>query len=54
MEALIQFVQGHEAILAAFGVAVIDLVFALVPSAASNGILHWVFVALSGVKKPEA
>jgi hypothetical protein len=46
MQALIQWVLNHEAALGVAGVAVLDLIFALVPSWQSNGILHFVLVQL--------
>jgi hypothetical protein len=49
MQALLQFVQSHATALASFGVAVLDLVFALNPNAnAPDGLLHSVYV---GIKK---
>lgn len=49
---IINFVVAHEVVLAGVGVAVLDLVFALNPSSQSNGILHWVFVFLTGKQAP--
>lgn len=50
MSNIVDFVLAHEAVLAGLGVAVLDLVFALNPNASSNGVLHWVFVFLTGKK----
>lgn len=47
MQAVINFLLGHQAVLAGAIVAILDLVFALVPSAASNGILHWVYLQVA-------
>lgn len=49
---VIAFVQAHQVVLAALGVAVIDLAMALSPSLAGNGILHQLLVLLQG--KPPA
>lgn len=54
MPAFIQFVLAHQVVFAALGVAVLDLVFAINPKAESNGVLHWVFVALKGKAGPAA
>lgn len=43
---MLAFIQAHEVILAAAGVAVIDLIFAINPALQSNGILHWIFTEL--------
>ena len=48
MQNVIVFIQAHQAVLAAVGVSVLDLIFALNPNAASNGILHWIFLQLGG------
>lgn len=54
MQAVIQFVLAHEVVLAALGIAVLDLAFALNPSLQSNGLLHWVWTMLVGIKTPKA
>lgn len=46
-----QFILDHQTLLAGLTVAVFDLAFALNPSWASNGVLHWVYVA---IKKDKA
>lgn len=54
MQAVIQFVLAHEVVLAAVGVAVLDLLFALNPAIKANGLLHWIYGVLVGVKAPDA
>lgn len=54
MESIINFISSHAVVLAAAGVAVLDLIFALLPSVQSNGILHWVYVFLKGKSAPSA
>lgn len=49
MQGLIEFVVGHQAIVAAVVVGVLDLAFALVPSVASNGILHMAYLFLKKI-----
>ena len=48
MSVVIAFVLAHQAVLAALGVAVLDLIFALAPSVKSNGILQWILLSLQG------
>lgn len=48
---------SHAEVLGGFGVAVLDLVFALNAKAASNGLLHWVYLQakkLTGKSPPPA
>lgn len=52
MQAVIDFVMAHVAVLSALGVAVLDLVFALNPNAESNGLLHAIYLYLK--PKPKA
>lgn len=51
---LIQFVSSHLGLLSTLVVAVMDLLFAVNSKAASNGILHWVYLQLKslGTKQP--
>lgn len=44
--AVYQWVLAHEAVVSGAAVAVLDLLFALSPSFASNGVLHWVYLQL--------
>lgn len=47
---IIAFIVAHQVVLAALGAALLDLIFALNPAAASNGMLHWVWLWLTGKK----
>lgn len=49
MSQIISFIVAHEAILAALGVAVLDLVFALNSNLQANGVLHQVYLWLKGL-----
>jgi hypothetical protein len=49
---VITFVTAHSAMLAAATVAVIDLVIALVPSLAGNGILHQILLLAQSKQAP--
>ena len=48
MADLITWLSAHQAIEAALGIAIIDLIFALKPSWKSNGVFHWVYQQLGG------
>lgn len=50
MQAILDFITAHQAILAGFGVAVLDLIFALIPGVQSNGFLHWLYNLLKAPK----
>lgn len=47
--AIVQWLLGHEAVLSALAVAVLDLVFSVNESAKSNGILHWAYLQLQAL-----
>lgn len=47
--AVITWLLGHQSILAAGAVGVMDLVFALLPNVQSNGVLHWVYLSLKSM-----
>lgn len=49
---IIAFITSHLAVFSAFGIALLDLLFALIPSWTSNGVLHWIYIQLGG--KPPA
>lgn len=48
------FIQAHSVVLLAFGVAVIDFVWALAPSLKANGLLHALYLLLGGKETPPA
>lgn len=48
MAAVWSFVVAHSGVFSALGVAILDLVFALSPSASGNGILHQLYLWLGG------
>ena len=52
MSAVWSFIVAHQAVLSGLGVAVLDLVFALSPSASGSGLLHQIYLWLGG--KPSA
>ena len=54
MDSVIQFVTGHEVIVATLIVAILDFVIALNPKAESNGLLHGLYVFCKNImsKKP--
>jgi len=47
------FVLAHQGLFAGLGVAVLDLVFALSPSLASNGLLHAFYLWLKPSAPPK-
>jgi hypothetical protein len=51
MTNLISWIMGHQALVAGAVVGILDLVFALVPSWASNGILHFILMQLQAIGK---
>jgi len=50
LQLIINFIMAHSSIVGTLGVAILDLIFAINPSAESNGILHWLFVQLGVLK----
>lgn len=53
MQNILTWFSGHQALIGGSIVGLLDLVFALIPSVQSNGILHFIFVQaqkLSGSK----
>jgi len=48
MQSVLDYISAHSAVMSAAAVGVLDLVFALNKSTESNGILHWIYVKLSG------
>lgn len=49
---VINFVLAHQAIFAALGVAIMDLIFAVSPSVQSNGLLHLIYMELKSLVIP--
>lgn len=47
MQALISWVMAHQAIVSGLLVGILDFVFAIVPSWASNGVLHWIYLQVA-------
>lgn len=57
MQVIIDWVIAHQAVVAGAVVGILDLIFALVPSWASQGLLHWVYLQvakLAGKAPPAA
>lgn len=58
MKNVIDFVLGNQAVLAGILVAILDLVFALIPSVKANGILQGIYnfvkAIVNKVKAPAA
>ena len=52
MEQIVSWAMSHQMIIGAAIVGLLDLVFALVPSWQSNGILHWIFVMAKKLNAP--
>lgn len=48
MANIIAFVQAHQVVLAAAGVGILDLIIALIPSLAANGLVHALLLFLQG------
>lgn len=46
---VLAWLTGHESVLAALGVAIIDFIFSINPNAQSNSVLHWVLAQLSAL-----
>lgn len=51
MQPILDFILGHEALLAGLSVALFDFVFALLPNVDSSGVLHAIY---NFIKKLEA
>lgn len=51
MQGFLDFFLAHKEVFIGLGVAIVDLVFALVPSLKSNGILHMILMWLGLVKE---
>lgn len=49
MDAIIAWVIAHQVVLAVAAVGLLDLVFALVPSWQSNGILHFIYLQIKNL-----
>lgn len=52
MQDVIVFLQAHLAVFAALAVALLDLVFALIPGIESNGIVHMIYLWIKGLVVP--
>lgn len=48
LKAAVEFVLAHQAVFVGLAVALLDFVFAIVPSVASNGLVHWLYLQLKG------
>ncbi len=46
LASIIAFIQANSVVMSAAGVALLDLLFALLPNVKSNGILHAVYLLL--------
>ena len=53
MTDVIAWLVGHQIVVAMLAMAVLDLLFALKPDWASNGLLHLVYLLLVKKSKPE-
>ena len=53
MAGLIAWLMGHQTVLATFGVALLDFLFAMNKNTESNGVLHWIYSFLKGKAKSE-
>ncbi len=53
MQTVIDFVLGHQVVLAGMIVAILDLLFALIPGIKSNGILHAAYNFVKGIVSKE-
>lgn len=49
---MIAFIVAHSTVLSGFGVALIDLLIAFIPSLKGNGLLHQLYVMLASQKAP--
>lgn len=54
MDSVIQFVTGHEVIVASAVVGILDLVIALNPKAESNGLLHGIYLFCKNIMSKKA
>ena len=50
MQNVIDFLMAHLTVFAALGVAILDAIFGFNPNLQSNGILHWLYLFLTGKK----
>lgn len=48
MQAIISWLMAHQSVLYGARVALLDFLFAMVPSWKSNGLLHWLYLQLGG------
>lgn len=53
MQNIISWVTTHQAMVGGSVVAILDLVFALIPGIQSNGILHFIFVQAQKLAGPQ-
>lgn len=53
MQSFLDFVLAHSALFAAFGVALLDLVFSLKSDWAANSLLHWFYLQLKALSSPK-
>lgn len=51
---IINWLMAHQAVLGGVVVAVLDLIFALIPSWQSDGILHSIYLFFQKLAKPQA
>ncbi len=51
---VIQWVMSHQAVVAGLIVGLLDLVFALKPNWAANGIVHWIYLQAKKMLTPAA
>ena len=54
MQAIIQWIMGHQAIVSGLVVAIMDFAMALIPSIDGNGVFHAIYLWVAGFKKPSA
>ncbi len=45
---VVNYIIGHKAIFAAFGVALIDFLWAINPNLKANGLIHSIFLSIGG------
>lgn len=48
MQVIIDWILAHAVVLTILAVALLDFIFALVPSWESNGIVHFIYLWLKG------
>lgn len=53
LQIVVSWIMAHQVLMAALAVAVLDFLFAIVPSLQSNGVLHAIYLFATKEKTPK-